>query len=95
MLICKYVKNVKENYLCLPSCMFSLPCLLILYLDQGRCGGWDSGRGWQIDNPIIFFKSPNIQSDLAFKSESDVDILRGVGDALSTPIPLTSYKFTF
>ena len=42
-----------------------------------------------------FFKNPEIQSDFASKSESDIDILRRVGDALSTPLPLTSYMFTF
>ena len=38
-----------------------------------------------------FLKNPKMRSDFASKSESDVDILRGVTDALSMSLPLTSY----
>ena len=50
--------------------------------------------GGGVPDPTIqsFFLNPKIRSD--FASKSDIDLV-GVGGALSTPLPFTSYNFTF
>ena len=56
------------------------------------CGLRVAGGG--SDN-YIFFKNLKIQSEFAYKSESDIDILKRVEDVLLTPLPLTRYRFAF
>ena len=53
------------------------------------------GVGWDPTIRSYFFKTPKIRSDFESKSEFNIDILRRVGNVLSTSLPLTSYKFTF